>query len=267
MEYTAPSSASGWADAALATRARDIQGRIAKAARSAGRPPTSVTLVSVTKTIPVERILAAAALGLTVFGENRVQEARDKRERLDALAQSDPSVARLMTQTRWELIGHLQTNKAARALNLFDRVQSVDSVRLAEALNARAVALGRALPIMLEVNAGGEASKSGFAPHEVESAARVIATLPALRIEGLMTVAPIVPEPEQARPIFRRLRELRDFLRAAIPLGEQHWRELSMGMSDDFEIAIEEGATLVRIGRGLFGERPAPQQAPEAPLA
>ena len=261
MNDRAPSSASSWADEALAARASAIQDRIAAAAQRAGRSPTSVTLVAVTKTIPVERMIAAAALGLTVFGENRIQEARDKRARLEALAQSDPNVARLLAQTRWELIGHLQTNKAARALELFDRVQSVDSFHLAEALSARAVTRDGALPILLEVNAGGEASKSGFTLDEVESAARAIATLPALRIEGLMTVAPIVSDPEQARPVFRRLRELRDHLRAIIPLGAGAWGELSMGMSDDFEIAIEEGATLVRVGRGLFGERPAPPTA------
>ncbi len=261
MGFTAPSSDNGWADEALAERAHEIRARIAAAARRAGRSPTSVALVAVTKTIPIERILAAAALDLTIIGENRVQEARDKRERLAALAQSDPTVARLLARMRWELIGHLQTNKVARALELFDRVQSVDSVRLAEALSARAAALSRTLPILLEVNAGGEASKSGFAPEEVESAAHALAALPALRIEGLMTVAPITPDPDQARPVFRRLRELRDHLRATLPLGEESWRELSMGMSDDFEVAIEEGATLVRIGRGLFGERPALQQA------
>ncbi len=257
MNQKAPSSAGGWADDALAARASDIRDRIEAAARRAGRSPTSVTLVAVTKTIPVERMLSAAALGLTVFGENRVQEARDKRVRLESLAQSDPSVARLLAQTRWELIGHLQSNKAARALELFDRVQSVDSVHLAEALNARAAALDRALPILLEVNAGGETSKSGFTPDAVERAARSIATLPALRIEGLMTVAPIVSDPEKARPVFHRLRVLRDHLSAIIPLDAGSWDELSMGMSDDFEIAIEEGATLVRIGRGIFGERPA----------
>ena len=257
MNDRSPSSASDWVDDTLTAHARDIRDRIAAAARRAGRSPTSVTLVTVTKTIPVERMLSAVTLGLTVFGENRIQEARDKRARLEALAKSDPSVARLLAQTRWELIGHLQTNKAARALALFDRVQSVDSVYLAEALSARAVTRDGALPILLEVNAGGEASKSGFTLDDVESAARSIAMLPALRIEGLMTVAPIVSDPEQARPVFRRLRELRDHLRAIIPLGAGTWDELSMGMSGDFEIAIEEGATLVRIGRGLFGERPA----------
>ncbi len=266
MEHTATSSANGWNDAALTARARDIRKRIAAAARRADRSPASVTLVAVTKTVPIERMLAAAALGLTRFGENRVQEARDKRARLAALAQDDPGVSWLLAQTHWELIGHLQTNKVTQALEIFDRVQSVDSVRLAETLSARAATRDRALPVLLEVNSGGEASKSGFAPGEIESAARAIAALPALRIEGLMTVAPIVPTPEQARPFFRYLRELRDHLRAAIPLGEKGWRELSMGMSDDFEVAIEEGATIVRIGRGLFGERPAPQKAEEPSL-
>jgi pyridoxal phosphate enzyme (YggS family) len=265
MEDTAPSSANNWADAALAERAQDIQRRIGAAAERTGRAPSSVTLIAVTKTIPIERMLAAAALGLTTFGENRVQEARDKHERLAALAQSDASVAQLLAQVHWELIGHLQTNKAARALELFERVQSVDSLRLAETLSARAASLDRVLPILLEVNAGGETSKSGFTLDEVGGAARAIATLPALRIEGLMTVAPLAPDPEQARPVFRRLRELRDHLRAIIPLGPDSWRELSMGMSDDFEVAIEEGATIVRIGRGLFGERPALQKAESVP--
>jgi hypothetical protein len=258
MEQVEPVSANGWADSALTARARAIRDRIAAAARRADRSPASVTLVAVTKTVALERMLAAAALGLTDFGENRVQEARDKRERLAELAQRDPSVARLLAQISWELIGHLQTNKALRALELFDRVQSVDSLRLAEALSARAASLGRAAPILLEVNAGGEPAKSGFAPDELVTAARAMATLPALRIEGLMTVAPLVSDPEEARPIFRRMRELRDDLRGARFSGAGEWDQLSMGMSDDFEIAIEEGATLVRIGRGLFGARPTP---------
>ncbi|HEU0027629.1 MAG TPA: YggS family pyridoxal phosphate-dependent enzyme [Ktedonobacterales bacterium] len=266
LEDTAPTSASAWVDDALAERARAIQTRIAAAARRADRTAESVTLIAVTKTVPAERVLAAAALGLTVFGENRVQEARDKRVRLAALAEGDPNAARLLGRMRWELIGHLQTNKSGRALELFDRIQSVDSLRLAEALSARATVLNRTLPILLEVNVAGEGSKSGFAADEAENVARVIAALPMLRIEGLMTVAPLVPDPEQARPVFRRLRELHDHLRAAVPLGEEGWRELSMGMSDDFEVAIEEGATLVRIGRGLFGERPAPQMTTNPPL-
>ncbi len=248
----------GWGDAALAESLHAVRARMAAASARAGRPAAETRLIAVTKTVPAERLLAALALGLRVFGENRVQEARDKHARLAQLAEGDPQAARLLADVRWELIGHLQTNKAARALDLFARVQSVDSLRLAEALSARAVALGRTLPILLEVNIGQEESKSGFAPDapELIAAARAIAALPGLRAEGLMTVAPITERPEQARPFFRRLRALRDQLRAEAPIGEDGgWPELSMGMTDDFEVAIEEGATSVRVGRGLFGAR------------
>ncbi len=249
-----------WADAALEAALRGVRARMAAALARAGRAADDAQLIAVTKTIPAERLLAAAALGLTTFGENRVQEARDKRERLAELAASDPHVARLLAGVRWELIGHLQTNKAARALELFARIQSVDSLRLAEALSARAVALGRTLPILLEVNIGEEESKTGFAPgRETLDAARAIAALPGLRPEGLMTVAPIVERAELARPYFRRLRELRDRIRDEVSQGAASaWRELSMGMSDDFEVAIEEGATSIRVGRSLFGARPDP---------
>jgi pyridoxal phosphate enzyme (YggS family) len=257
MSAEYPSSANGWTDSALAERARLIRERITQAAHRANRAPENITLVAVSKTVALERLLAAAALGLTIFGENRVQEAQEKRAQLATLAAQDARVASLTHVIRWDLIGHLQTNKAARALELFDRVQSVDSLRVAEALSARKVAPGHALPILLEVNVGGETSKSGFAPDEVEGAARAIAGLPALRLSGLMTVAPVFTRPEDARDIFRRLRELRDYLREAVPAGEDAWGDLSMGMSDDFEVAIEEGATLVRIGRGLFGARSA----------
>ena len=260
MSDTTPSAANGWSDRDLGLRLVEIYGRMAAAQARAGRLQEPVTLIAVTKTVPVERILAAAALGLTDLAENRVQEARDKRERLEALARSDSVTARLIASMRWELIGHLQTNKAGRAVELFERVQSVDSLRLAEALNARVPVDAPALPVLLEVNIAGEESKSGFAPAEVESAARDILELPALHVQGLMTVAPIAGDPERARPVFRALRELRDHLRATLPHQHATWRVLSMGMSDDFEIAIEEGATLVRIGRGLFGERPAPPQ-------
>ena len=187
------SARSAWADAALAAALRAVRARLAAAAGRAGRSADEITLVAVTKTVSAERVLASAALGLTTFGENRVQEARDKRERLAQLAEGDTQASRLLAGMRWELIGHLQTNKATRALELFARVQSVDSLHLAEALSARAVALGRTLPILLEVNIGEEASKTGFAPGaETLSAARTIAALPGLRPEGLMTVAPIV---------------------------------------------------------------------------
>jgi hypothetical protein len=248
----------GWADAALAASLRDVRARMASASARAGRAAAETRLIAVTKTVPAERLLAAAALGLTTFGENRVQEARDKRERLAQLAQSDAQAARLLADMRWELIGHLQTNKAARALDLFARVQSVDSLHLAEALSARAEALRRTLPVLLEVNIGQEATKSGFAPDNALLAdARAIAALPGLLVQGLMAVAPITERAEQARPFFRRLRALRDQLRAEAPLGEDGgWPELSMGMTDDFEVAIEEGATSIRVGRGLFGVRP-----------
>jgi pyridoxal phosphate enzyme (YggS family) len=231
----------------LAAQLRQVRTRIGAAAQHSGRTADAVQLVAVTKTVPAPTLAAAYELGLTTFGENRVQEARAKQSEL------------ALPGLRWELIGHLQTNKAGQAVSLFDRVQSVDSLRLAEALSARAAAAGRHLPILLEFNVAGEASKTGFAPDELIDAARTIAALPALVPQGLMTVAPIVERPEDVRPIFRELRELRDRLRAAVPLGaDAGWRELSMGMSDDFEVAIEEGATLVRLGRALFGDRDAP---------
>jgi pyridoxal phosphate enzyme (YggS family) len=232
---------------ALEERLRAIRERIGAAAAHANRTPDEIHLVAVSKTVPVEVLRDAYALGLRVFGENRVQEAQEK---IAALALPD---------IRWELIGHLQSNKANRAAELFARVQSVDSVRLAEALSTRALALGKTLPVLLEVNVAGEASKSGFALEETLAAARVIANLPGLRPEGLMTIAPLVDDPEGVRPVFHTLRELRDQLREAAPLASDGgWPELSMGMSDDFAVAIEEGATLIRLGRALFGARPAP---------
>jgi pyridoxal phosphate enzyme (YggS family) len=234
----------------LEERLRLIRQRIGEAAARANRSPDEVQLVAVSKTVPVEVLRDTYALGLRAFGENRVQEAQEK---IAALA---------LPEIRWELIGHLQTNKANRAVDLFARVQSVDSLRLAEALALRALALGKMLPALLEVNVAGEASKSGFSPEETIEVARVIAGMPSLRPEGLMTVAPLVDDPEDVRPVFRALRELRDRLREAVPLtSDGGWPELSMGMSDDFAIAVEEGATLVRLGRALFGARPTSQPA------
>lgn len=233
--------------AALAGRIQAVRERIANAAHAVSRSPDEVTLVAVTKTLPPVIVRAAYDAGLMTFGENRVQEAEGKIAALE------------LPGARWELIGHLQTNKAERAVRLFARIQSVDSVRLAELLDQRAAGRGQPFPILLEVNVGGEASKSGFAPEEVLEAARRITALAHLLPEGLMTVAPITANPEDARPIFRRLRDLRDELQWSVPLGaDGGWRHLSMGMTDDFEAAIAEGATIVRIGRALFGERPAP---------
>lgn len=216
------------------------------AAQRSGRPAGAVTLVAVTKTLPASVVAEANQLGLAVFGENRVQEGAAKRAEVR------------LPGTRWELIGHLQTNKVASALSSFDRIQSVDSLRLARAISERAARGERGFPVLLEVNVAGEASKSGFSPDEVLAAAPQLVALPRLRVEGLMTVAPIAERAEEVRPIFARLRELRDQLRRESPSApDGGWAELSMGMSDDFEVAIEEGATVVRLGRVLFGQRPA----------
>jgi pyridoxal phosphate enzyme (YggS family) len=229
----------------LAGRAEQIRARVAGAAERSGRPAEAVTIVAVSKTLPPDSIRAAYDLGFTTFGENRVQEAETKIAALPL-----PGI-------HWELIGHLQTNKVVRASRLFGRIQSVDSLRLAERLSSAMAEHNRTLPILLEVNVGGESSKSGFAPDELMAAAAALSKLANLWPQGLMTVAPMVEDPDQVRPIFQRLRSLRDQLRAqAQPDRDGRWNELSMGMTDDFEVAIEEGATIVRIGRALFGVRP-----------
>ncbi len=232
--------------AELRPRAEALRQRVAAAAECSGRHPDEITIVAVSKTVPIEKLRAAYALGFTTFGENRVQEAQGK----IAAWGSAP--------VRWELIGHLQSNKAARAVELFARIQSVDSLHLAHILDARAAQRGRTFPILLEVNVAGEASKTGFSPDEVLSVARELASCPALRPEGLLTVAPLVADPEVVRPVFQRLRALRDELHhtLAAPGDGDTWSHLSMGMTDDFEVAIEEGATIIRVGRGLFGSRP-----------
>ncbi len=227
----------------LAERVRQVRMQVAEAALRSGRSAEDVTIVAVTKTVPIERIALAAELGLRVFGENRVQEAREKVAALRG---------RLLN---WHLIGYLQTNKAARAVELFDLIHSVDSTRLAEALERNAAARERVQPVLLEVNVSGEASKEGVSPAELPALAEKIVGMPHLRVQGLMTIAPYTEHPEEVRPVFRRLRELRDRMRERFPQGS--WDILSMGMTNDFQVAIEEGATLVRIGRAIFGERPA----------
>lgn len=222
-----------------------VRERVADAAIRAGRNPSDITLVAVSKTHPVEGLLAAYELGVRHFGENRVEEAGAK---LPAFKQAivDPAVV-------FHMIGHVQSRKAAEVTALFDRVHSVDSLKLAQRLARCAV---KPLPILLEVNVSGEESKYGFdgaRRAELSNAVEAIAQLPNLQLDGLMTMAPIVAVPEQARPIFRALRELRDELTARFPALTLP--QLSMGMTDDFEVAIEEGATLVRVGRAIFGER------------
>ncbi|RLC82738.1 MAG: YggS family pyridoxal phosphate-dependent enzyme [Chloroflexi bacterium] len=223
---------------------RRVRERIAEAALRKGRRPEDITLVAVTKTIDPERILIAARLGVKHFGENRVQEALRK---IPVVNQA------LGTPPTWHMVGHLQTNKVRKALGIFDFIHSVDSVRLAREINKRAGRESKVVPILLEVNISGEATKFGFAPEEVEDAVREILSFPNLSVQGLMTIAPIVNDPEEARPFFRRLRELRDYLAEQFP--QIDWKHLSMGMTDDFEVAIEEGATMVRLGRAIFGER------------
>jgi len=210
-----------------------LQSRIARACQRAGRSPAEVTLVAVTKTVDVSAIEAAFNAGLRHFGESRVQEAKPKIEAL----------RKLETGITWHMIGHLQTNKAKTAADIFDIIHSIDSLRLAETLNNCS---RKKLPILIQVNAAAEATKSGFEPIEVNEAVRQIGKLANLDIQGLMTIAPWVDDAEEVRPVFRQIRQLRD------SLGLKH---LSMGMTDDFEVAIEEGATLVRIGRAIFSQR------------
>jgi pyridoxal phosphate enzyme (YggS family) len=212
---------------------RNLQQRIARACEKAGRSPDEVTLVAVTKTVDAAAIEAAFNAGVRDFGESRIQEAKPKIEQLHKLK---PGIV-------WHMVGHLQTNKAKTAADIFDIIHSVDSFKLARTLNDCSQ---KKLPILIQVNVSAEATKSGFALSEVEEAFRQIGKLPNLEIQGLMTIAPWVSNAEEVRPIFRHMRQLRD------SLGLRH---LSMGMSDDFEVAIEEGATLVRIGRAIFGER------------
>jgi PLP dependent protein len=228
---------------AVGDRLVEVLGRIARAAEAAGRDPADIGLVAVSKTFPLHRVLEADASGQRCFGENRVQEAAEK---IRAWPADRP-------RPEWHLIGHLQTNKARLAAELFDLVHSTDSVRVLEALSRHASALGRELPVLLEVHLSEEPTKSGFAPEELAGAIEATADLPAIRVEGLMTIAPSSAPGEAARPYFRRLRELRDTLGERYPDLRLH--HLSMGMSGDFEAAIAEGATLVRLGRAIFGER------------
>lgn len=219
-----------------------VQERIARAAERAGRDPGEITLVAVTKTVPVEVIRQAYGLGLRDFGENRVEEAL-------------PKARDLPPDIRWHCIGHVQRRKARLAVELAHLLHSVDSVRLAQRLQRFCEELERDLPILLEVNLSGEETKYGFRPEEVAPAVPEIAACTRLRIQGLMTIAPLVTDPEEARPCFRALRELRDALATRYP--DLDWHHLSMGMTGDFEVAVEEGATLVRIGQAIFGPRPA----------
>jgi PLP dependent protein len=218
-----------------------VRGAIGQAAERAGRDARDVTLIAVSKTVSLELVRIAYNLGVTDFGENRVQDALPK------IAEFHPP------EVRWHMIGHLQSNKTSKVIGAFASVQSVDNLHLAQALERHASRQGISLPVLLQVNVSGEASKEGMSPAEAPQMARQIVALPHLRVEGLMTIAPIAQNPEETRPVFRQLRLLRDHLRNEIPQCD--WRQLSMGMTDDYRLAIEEGATIVRIGRAIFGER------------
>jgi pyridoxal phosphate enzyme (YggS family) len=219
----------------IAANLERVRERVARAAERAGRRSDDVLLIGVSKVVEVERIRAALAAGIGALGENRVQEAKAK-------------VAELGRPVPWHLIGHLQTNKVKDALPLFDLIQSLDRLELAQELERRAAGLGRVVEALLQVNVAGEASKGGFAPDAVGAALDTIGALSHVRIRGLMVIPPEAERPEDARPWFCRLRELAD---------KHGLRERSMGMSGDFEVAIEEGATMVRVGTAIFGPRPA----------
>jgi len=222
-----------------------VREQMETAARRAGRSPADVALMAVTKTHPPEAIREAYAAGLRLFGENRVQEFAGKADAVAGLAEAE-----------WHMIGHLQTNKAGKTTELFAAVDSVNSLKLAEKLNNAARALGKVLPALIELNIGGEMAKSGIAPdsQELESLLLAAPRFEALKIRGLMSVPPFTDHPEGARAFFRKLRDVRNAI-AARKFPAIRMDVLSMGMSHDFKVAIEEGSTCVRVGTAIFGER------------
>ena len=225
----------------VADNIHHIREKIAEAARRSGRPVSAIRLMAVTKTVDDVRIAEAIRAGVGLIGENYVQEAKRKIEQMGKAGE-------------WHLIGPLQTNKAKYAVRLFDMIHSLDRRELAVELDRRARAEGLVMPVLVEVNVSGEETKSGVPLDEAAALVRAVAPLENLSIRGLMTMPPWFDDPEEARPYFRRLRELRDRIAAeGIPRVEM--RELSMGMTGDYSVAVEEGATIVRIGRGIFGER------------
>jgi len=228
----------------LAANLRGVRERIAKACSLSGRDPSSVTLVAVSKGQPPEVVKAATAIGLTLFGENKVQEAKAK-------------IPLCPGRLRWHMIGHLQTNKGRDAVHFFEMLQSVDSLHLAQEINKWADKAAKTMPVLLEVNVAGEAAKFGYRPDQLLAELGQVNALPRIEIHGLMTMAPWTPEPERARPVFRRLRELKEQCEQVLGAPLPH---LSMGMTGDFDVAIEEGATMVRLGTALFGPRPLPAQ-------
>jgi hypothetical protein len=225
------------------TAIETVRKRIQTAACNCGRHERDIHLVAVSKTVPAERVREAALAGAQIMGENYIQEAREK---IEALADLELS---------WHFIGHLQRNKAKYAVRLFDLIHSVDSIRLAREIDKQAAKAGKQQAILIQVNTGKEASKSGVYEEDALALAREAAHMEHIAVKGLMTLPPYFNAPEKVRPYFRALRELRDRIRSAGLPGIE-MAELSMGMTGDFETAIEEGATMVRIGTAIFGERP-----------
>jgi pyridoxal phosphate enzyme (YggS family) len=233
----------------VAENIAQIQARIAAAAKKSGRKAEDIALMAVTKTVPPEKIREAYQAGLRVFGESRVQEIATKATSLQDLKDAS-----------WHMIGHLQSNKVAKAVELFNAVDSLDSLKLAERLNTAAEAAGKKLPVLIEINVGGEAAKTGLSPESAELQAILQSSLRLthLEVRGLMTVPPFTEDSEAARPYFRKVRQLREKITAAGWHGVE-MTILSMGMSHDFEIAIEEGSTCIRVGTAIFGQRLLPQ--------
>lgn len=226
-----------------------VRQRMMEAALRAGRDPNSIKLVTVSKAFPAERVVEAFSAGATILGENRVQEALEKIPRVEELiASAGPAPA----GPCWHLIGHLQRNKARHVIGKFALIHSVDNLQLIQELEKRASALDAQVNILLEVNVSGEEVKNGCRPEETKGLADAVNACPHLNLEGLMTMPPLADTPEDSRRWFRELRELRDRL---VEAGHENLRQLSMGMTADFEVAIEEGATLVRVGRAIFGPR------------
>jgi len=225
----------------ISSNINNIVNRVKKACERVNRDPKSVKTIAVSKTVTANNIKIAVESGITHIGENRVQEAWEKYQKIGNIAE-------------WHLVGHLQTNKVKRALQFFDVIHSVDSVHLAEEINRRALAIQKKIDILLEVNTSDETTKYGLAPEDTISFLKKIKSLPALKIRGLMTVGVFLPEPEAVRPCFRLLKQLQNKINNE-GMDSLNLAELSMGMTNDFEVAIEEGATMIRIGRAIFGER------------
>jgi len=232
-----------FASQTLSERFADVRSRVAAAARRSNRSPDEIALIAISKTHPAEMLRDGLRAGITDFGENRVQEAEEKILELGR------------TAARWHLVGHLQTNKAGKAVKLFDCIHSLDSIDLAQRLDRLCIAEEKAeLEVLVQIDLGGEQTKTGIDPRAMPELLTALKGCQRLSLIGLMTLPPYFANPDCARPYFKTLRELRDELRAQGDFGERSG-ELSMGMSHDFEIAIEEGATMVRVGTAIFGER------------